>query len=144
MHRMATLNESFSVPNPDQSWAVITDLNKLIPCVPNARVVSADSPQSAKAEITVNMGSMGMKFSGPVTIESADAGSKTAKIKANTREAGGQSNAAGDVTISMSGSQVNISAVANVSGKAASMGEGTVLAVLTQLVKSFAGNLAKA
>ena len=50
----------------------------------------------------------------------------------------------GDVTISMSGSQVNISAVANVSGKAASMGEGTVQAVLTQLVKAFAGNLAKA
>jgi carbon monoxide dehydrogenase subunit G len=39
---------------------------------------------------------------------------------------------------------VNISANANVSGKAASMGEGTVQAVLTQLVKQFAGNLAKA
>jgi len=141
---MPTLNESFSVPNADQSWAVITDLNKLIPCVPGAKVLSADSPKSAKAEITVKMGSMGMVFTGPVTIESADDASKTAKIKANTKEAGGQSNAAGDVTISMSGSQVNISANANVSGKAASMGEGTVLAVLTQLVKTFAGNLAKA
>jgi len=141
---MPTLNESFSVPNADQSWAVITDLNKLVPCVPGAKVLSADSPKSAKAEITVKMGSMGMVFTGPVTIESVDDAGKTAKIKANTKEAGGQSNAAGDVTISMSGSQVNISANANVSGKAASMGEGTVLAVLTQLVKSFAGNLAKA
>jgi uncharacterized protein len=139
---MPTLNESFSVPNADQSWAVITDLNKLIPCVPGAKVLSADNPKSAKAEITVKMGSMGMVFTGPVTIESVNG--QTATIKANTREAGGQSNAAGDVTISMSGSQVNISANANVSGKAASMGEGTVLAVLTQLVKSFAGNLAKA
>jgi uncharacterized protein len=144
IHRMPTLNESFPVPNADQSWAVITDLNKLIPCVPGAKVLDADSPQSAKAEITVNMGSMGMVFTGPVKIESSDAGSKTAKITANTREKGGQSNASGDVTISMSGSQVNISAVANVSGKAASMGEGTVQAVLTQLVKAFAGNLAKA
>ena len=139
---MPTLTESFSVPNADQSWAVITDLNKLIPCVPGATVVDAAGPQSATAEITVNMGSMGMKFKGPVTIESVNG--QTATIKANTREAGGQSNAAGDVTISMSGSQVNISAVANVSGKAASMGEGTVVAVLTQLVKQFAGNLAKA
>jgi carbon monoxide dehydrogenase subunit G len=141
-HRMPTLNESFTVPNPDQSWGVITDLNKLIPCVPGAKVLEASGPKSAKAEITVNMGSMGMKFTGPVTIESING--QTAQIKANTREAGGQSNAAGDVTISMSGSQVNISAVANVSGKAASMGEGTVTAVLTQLVKAFAGNLAKA
>ena len=44
----------------------------------------------------------------------------------------------------MSGNHVNISANANVCGKAASMGEGTVVAVLTQLVKAFAGNLAKA
>lgn len=139
---MPTLTESFTVPNPDQSWSVITDLNKLIPCVPGAKVLEASGPQSAKAEITVNMGSMGMKFTGPVSIESVSG--QTAKIKADTREAGGQSNAAGDVTISMSGSQVNISAVANVSGKAASMGEGTVTAVLTQLVKAFAGNLAKA
>ena len=141
---MPTLNESFTVPNADQSWAVISDLNKLVPCVPGAQVVSADSPSSVKAEITVKMGSMGMKFSGPVTIESADAGSRKAVIKANTREAGGQSNAAGDVTISMSGSTVSINAVANVSGKAASMGEGTIIAVLTQLIKSFSANIAKA
>ena len=141
---MPTLNESFSVPNPDNTWSVLTDLNKLVTCVPGARVVSADSPQSVKAEIEVKMGSMGMKFSGPVTIESSDAGSKTVKIKANTKEAGGQSNAAGDVTISLGGGNGSVSADANVSGKAASMGEGTVVAVLTQLVKQFTANLAKA
>lgn len=139
---MPTLNESFSVPNGQQSWAVVTDLNKLIPCVPGAKVLSADSPSKAQAEITVKMGSMGMIFTGPVEILSQDG--TTAKIKANTREKGGQSNAAGDVTITVSGNNVSISADAQVSGKAASMGEGTIVAVLTQLVKSFAGNLAKA
>jgi uncharacterized protein len=141
---MPTLNESFQISNPDHAWGIVSDLNKLVPCVPGARVVSADSPQSVKAEIEVKMGSMGMKFSGPVTIESADAGSKTVKIKANTKEAGGQSNAAGDVTISVGGSSGTVSADANVSGKAASMGEGTVVAVLTQLVKQFTANVAKA
>ena len=141
---MPTLNETFSVSNPDSAWTTISDLNKLIPCVPGAKVVSADSPESAKAAIEVKMGSMGMTFTGPVTIESADAGSKTVKIKANTREAGGQSNASGDVTISLSGGSGTINAVANVSGKAASMGEGTVQAVLQALVKQFTSNLAKA
>jgi carbon monoxide dehydrogenase subunit G len=141
---MPTLNESFQISNADHAWGVVSDLNKLVPCVPGARVVSADSPQSVKAEIEVKMGSMGMKFTGPVTIESADAGSKTVKIKADTREAGGQSNAAGDVTISVGGGSGTVSAVANVSGKAASMGEGTVVAVLTQLVKQFTANVAKA
>jgi carbon monoxide dehydrogenase subunit G len=141
---MATLNESFAVSDADHAWSIVSDLNKLVPCVPGARVVSADSPSSVKAEIDVKMGSMGMKFSGPVTIESTDAGSKTVKIKANTREAGGQSNAAGDVTISVGGGGGTVNAVANVSGKAASMGEGTVVAVLTQLVKQFTANVAKA
>lgn len=141
---MPTLNESFAVSNPDHAWSVVSDLNKLVPCVPGARVVSADSPTSVKAEITVSMGSMGMKFTGPVTIESADAGSKTVKIKANTKEAGGQSNAAGDVTISVGGGTGNINAVANVTGKAGSMGEGTVSAVLEQLIKQFSANVASA
>ena len=141
---MPTLNETFSVSNPDHAWSIISDLNKLVPCVPGARVASADSPESVKAEIDVKMGSMGMKFSGPVTIESADAGSKTVKIKAKTKEAGGQSAANGDVTISVSGGTGTINAVATVSGKAGSMGEGTVVAVLTQLVKSFSANVGTA
>ena len=90
------------------------------------------------------MGSMGMKFSGPVTIESADSGSKTVKIKAKTKEAGGQSNASGDVTIAVGGGEGKVDAVANVSGKAASMGEGTIVAVLEQLMKAFAANVGKA
>lgn len=139
---MPVLNESFSVPNGSASWAAINDLNKLIPCVPGAKVISTDSPTKATAEITVKMGSMGMIFTGPVEIVSTSG--QTAQIKANTREKGGQSNAAGDVTIAVSGNDVSISANAQVSGKAASMGEGTVVAVLTQLVKQFAGNLAKA
>jgi carbon monoxide dehydrogenase subunit G len=139
---MPVLNESFSVPNGTASWAAINDLNKLIPCVPGAKVIATESATKATAEITVKMGSMGMVFTGPVEIVSTSG--TTAQIKANTREKGGQSNAAGDVTISVSGNSVNISANAQVSGKAASMGEGTVVAVLTQLVKSFAGNLAKA
>ena len=141
---MPTLNESFSVPNPSSTWAVVSDLNRLVPLVPGARIVASDSASSVKAEITVNMGSMGMKFTGPVTIESADAGSQTVKIKAVTKEAGGQSHAAGDVTISLGGGSGSINAVANVTGKAGSMGEGTVVAVLTQLIKQFTANVASA
>ena len=141
---MPTLNETFSVSNPDSAWTTISDLNKLIPCVPGAKVVSADSPESAKAAIEVKMGSMAMTFSGPVEIVSKDEGSKTAKFKAQAKEAGGQSNANGDVTITIGGDGGTVDVNANVSGKAASMGEGTVQAVLEALVKQFTANLAKA
>jgi carbon monoxide dehydrogenase subunit G len=142
---MATqLQEKFSVSDPDHAWGIVSDVSKLIPCVPGAKVVSAESDTKAKAEIRVDMGSMAMTFSGPVEIVEQDDGSKTAKIKAQAKEAGGQSNADGDVTIKIGGDGGTVDVTANVSGKAASMGEGTVQAVLEALVKQFTGNLAKA
>ena len=142
---MATqVKESFSVSDPDQAWGVVSDVNKLIPCVPGAKVVSAEGPKKATAEVSVDMGSMAMKFKGPVEIVEQDAGSRRAVIKASAKEAAGQSNADGTVTITISGDGGTVEGTANVSGKAASMGEGTVQAVLEQLVKQFGGNLAKA
>jgi carbon monoxide dehydrogenase subunit G len=138
------VKESFTVSNPDSAWATITDINKLVPCVPGAKVTSADSDTKANAEIKVDMGSMGMTFSGPVEIVEQDAGSKRAVIKASAKEAGGQSNADGTVTIQVGGDGGTIEGTANVTGKAASMGEGTVQAVLKQLVSQFGGNLATA
>ena len=141
---MPQLKESFQVSNPDQAWGVVTDVNKLIPCVPGAKIVDAEGPKKATAAIDVDMGSMAMKFKGPVEIVEKDDGSKRAVVKANAKEAGGQSNADGDVTITIGGDGGTVDVTANVSGKAASMGEGTVQAVLEALVKQFTSNLAKA
>ncbi len=142
---MATqVQEKFSVSNPDQAWGVVSDVSKLVGCVPGAKVVSAEGPAKAKAEIKVDMGSMAMTFSGPVEIVESDGGSKRAVIRAQAREAGGQSNADGTVTIQIGGDGGTVDATANVTGKAASMGEGTVQSVLQALVKQFAANLAKA
>ena len=141
---MPTLQEKFSVSDPDHAWGVVSDVSKVIPCVPGAKVLDAESADKAKAEIKVDMGSMAMTFSGPVEIVSKDEGSKTAKFKAQAKEAGGQSNATGDVTITIGGDGGTVDVNANVSGKAASMGEGTVQAVLQALVKQFTANLAKA
>ncbi len=142
---MATqVQETFSVSDPDQAWGVVSDVSKLVGCVPGAKVVSAEGPTKAKAEIKVDMGSMAMTFSGPVEIVESDDGSKRAVIKAQAREAGGQSNADGTVTIQIGGDGGSVDATANVTGKAASMGEGTVQSVLQALVKQFTANLAKA
>ncbi len=138
---MLTLNETFAVPDAEHAWGVINDLNTLVPCVPGARVKSVDSAHAVKAEIEVRMGAMGMTFTGPVKIESADAGSRTVKIKADTLETLGHSYATGDITISLADGEGTIDAIANVGGKAAGMGEGVIVNVLTTLVKSFSANV---
>ena len=141
---MLTLNETFAVPNPDRAWSVINDLNALVPCVPGARVKSVDGPHAVKAEIEVRMGAMGMTFTGPVTIESTDPANRSLTIKANTRETLGQSYATGDITIRLGDSDGTVDAVANVGGKAAGMGEGVIVNVLTNLVKAFSANIGQA
>jgi carbon monoxide dehydrogenase subunit G len=141
---MLTLNETFAAPDADQAWSVINDLTALVPCVPGARVKSVESAQAVKAEIAVRMGAMGMTFTGPVKIESSDAASRTLTIKANTRETLGQSYATGDITISLRDGEGTVDAIANVGGKAAGMGEGVIVDVLTNLVRSFSANIASA
>ena len=65
---------------------------------------SADSPTKAEAEIDVKMGSMGMKFSGPVETASSRTPAPSAPSSARqAKEAGGQSNADGTVTITIGG-----------------------------------------
>ena len=141
---MLTLNETFAAPDADRAWSVVNDLETLVSCVPGARVKSVDGPQAVKAEIEVRMGAMGMTFTGPVTIGSADAGTRTVTIKANTRETLGQSYATGDITIRLADGEGTVDAIANVGGKAAGMGEGVIVDVLTNLVKSFSANIGKA
>ncbi|MDP8967151.1 MAG: SRPBCC domain-containing protein [Actinomycetota bacterium] len=141
---MLTLNEKFAVPDADHAWSVINDLNTLVPCVPGARVKSVDSPQAVKAQIEVRMGAMGMTFTGPVNIASTDPASRSVTIKANTRETLGQSYATGDITIRLGDGHGTISAIANVGGKAAGLGEGVIVNVLTDLVRSFSANVASA
>jgi carbon monoxide dehydrogenase subunit G len=141
---MLTLNETFIVPDAAQAWSVINDLSTLVACVPGARVKSVDSPKAVKAEIAVRMGAMGMTFTGPVNIDSTDAAKRIVTIKAKTRETLGQSYATGDITICLGDGDGAIEAIANVGGKAAGMGEGVIVNVLTDLVRSFSANIANA
>ncbi len=142
---MATqVKESFTVSDPDQAWGVISDVNKLVPCVPGAKVLNADGTTKADAQIDVNMGSMAMTFSGPVEIVETDESAKRAVVKAQAKEKGGQSNAEGTVTIQIGGDGGTVEGTANISGKAASMGEGTVQAVLQALVQQFSANISRA
>ena len=141
---MLTLNETFAAPDADHAWSVVNDLGTLVSCVPGARVRSVEGPQVVKAEIQVRMGAMGMTFTGPVTIVSTDPATHTVTIKANTRETLGQSYATGDITISLADGAGTVDAVANVGGKAAGMGEGVIVNVLTDLVKAFSANIGKA
>jgi uncharacterized protein len=140
---MIELDHSFSNGKPiDENWQTILDLDRLIPCVEGGRVIERTAPDSAKAEIVVAMGAMSMTFRGTVTVAERDDATHRAVLKVKSREAGGQGYANADVTFELSDGGGKLHTSAQITGKAASMGEGVVVSVLDALVKDFTEKLA--
>jgi carbon monoxide dehydrogenase subunit G len=140
---MVELDHPFSSSKPtNETWQSILDLERLIPCVEGGRVLESTGPESAKAEILVNMGAMSLKFTGTVEIAEKDEQEHRAVVKVKSREAGGQGFANADVTFTLNDGGGNVHTAAQISGKAASMGEGVVSTVLDAMIKDFTGKLA--
>jgi carbon monoxide dehydrogenase subunit G len=136
------LDHSFSTGKPeDYTWEAILDLDRLIPCVQGGRVVERTSPTSAKAEIKVKMGAMAMTFTGTVEVVEQDDANRRAVMKVKSREVGGQGHANADVSFDLSDGGGTIHTAAQITGKAASMGEGVVVSVLDGLIKDFTQRL---
>jgi carbon monoxide dehydrogenase subunit G len=125
----------------DDSFAVITDLEKVVPCVEGASVLEATSPDSVKAQIKVKMGALSMTFTGTAALESKDPAAHTAVMVVKSREQGGQGFANATVRFALQDGGGTIHTNAQISGKAASMGEGVVYGVLDALIADFAGKL---
>ncbi len=127
----------------DDSFVTILDLDRVIPCVEGATVLERTAPDSAKAEIKVKMGAMSMTFTGTLEVTEQDAAAHHAVMTVKSREAGGQGYANATITFDLTDGGGTIHTNAQITGKAASMGEGVVSGVLDALVKDFAGKLGK-
>jgi uncharacterized protein len=140
---MVELDHSFTTGKPiDETWEAILDLERLIPCVEGGTVLERTGPESARAEIKLKMGAMSMTFTGTVEVVEQDAGEHRAVMQVKSKEAGGQGYANADVTFALSDGGGTIHTAAQITGRAASMGEGVVVSVLDALIKDFTGKLA--
>ncbi len=137
------LEHAFTMSKPiDESFAAITDLEQVVPCVEGGRVVERTSDDAVNAEIVVKMGAMSLTFTGTVEITEKDPEAHRAVMAVKSREKGGQgfANATAVFTLDDGGGTVETNA--QISGKAASMGEGVVAGVLDALITDFTGKLA--
>jgi carbon monoxide dehydrogenase subunit G len=136
------LDHRFSTSKPiDDSFAAITDLERVVPCVEGGRVLETTSPESVKAEIVMKMGAMSLTFTGTVEIVEQDAEAHRVALSVKSKEAGGQGHANAEVVFALTDGGGTIHTNAQITGKAASMGEGVVVGVLDALIKDFAGKL---
>ncbi len=136
------LDHPFATARPiDESFATMLDLGRVVPCVEGGSVLETIGPTSVKAEIKVKMGAMSMTFTGTVEIVEQDATAHTALMRVKSKEAGGQGHANADVAFALTDGGGTIHTHAQITGKAASMGEGVVVGVLDALINDFAGKL---
>jgi uncharacterized protein len=136
------LDHSFSTAKPiDESFATILDLERVVPCVEGGSVLETTGPSSVKAEIKVKMGAMSMTFTGTVEIVEEDAAAHRAVMRVKSKEAGGQGHANADVTFALTDGGGAIHTNAQITGKAASMGDGVVVGVLDALIANFSDKL---
>jgi uncharacterized protein len=136
------LDHPFSTSKPiDESYATVLDLEQLVPCVQGGTVLEKTGPNSVRAEIKVKMGAMSMTFTGTVEIVEQDASAHRMVMSVKSREAGGQGHANATVAFALTDGGGTIHTNAQITGTAASMGEGVVAGVLDALIKDFAGKL---
>ena len=94
-------DNSFSVPKPIDEVGTMLDLERVIPCVPDARVLEKTDDDKVTAEIKIRLGSMSMQYSGPAEIVERDDDAHRAVLSASAREARGQGNARAKVEIQL-------------------------------------------
>jgi carbon monoxide dehydrogenase subunit G len=142
---MATeLEHSFTTAKSiDESFAAVTDLERVIPCVEGGRVIDVAEEDAVNAEIDVAMGAMSLKFVGTVEVVEKDAEAHRALLRVKSKEVGGQGHANAEVVFQLNEGGGTIHTKAQITGKAASMGEGVVVGVLDALISDFTGRLGK-
>jgi carbon monoxide dehydrogenase subunit G len=139
---MVELDHSFSTgKDTDYNWQAILDLDRIVPCVEGGKVIERTSPESAKAEIVVRMGAMSLTFRGTVEVAERDDAAHRAVLRIKSKEKSNQGHANADVTFDLSDGGGSIHTAAQISGKAASMGEGVMVTVLDALINDFTQKL---
>jgi uncharacterized protein len=138
---MVELDHTFETGKPaDYNLEAVTDLERVIPCVEGGSVLERTSPEEAKAQIKVKMGAMSMTFRGTVTVVEKDGHHALLRVK--SRDTGGSGHANADVAFDVADGGGKLHTTAQISGKAASMGEGVVQSVLDALIQDFTTKLA--
>ena len=140
----------FEVPVPvDQAWAIMTDIERIAPCVPGAELTEVVDKNTYKGKISVKLGPVALTFNGQTTFEEINVDDHGATLKAQGTDAKGRGGAHAVVTFHMApsekGTRVKIQTNLQLSGAVAQYGRGVgmVKDLSQQIISQFASNLEK-
>lgn len=139
------LNNEFRVAVPAaKTWEVLTDVERVAPCLPGATLLSVDGDDFTGA-VKVKVGPITVSYKGIATFQEKDAAAQRVVLKAEGKETRGNGNAAAIVTAQLKeegdATRVVINTDLTISGKAAQFGRGVLADVASNLIGQFAKSL---
>jgi uncharacterized protein len=139
------LHNEFRVAVPAaRTWQVLTDVQRVAPCIPGAQLLSVDGDDFTGA-VKVKVGPITVSYNGNASFQEKDEAAQRVVIKASGKETRGSGNAAALVTAQLKdegdATHVVITTDLTISGKAAQFGRGVLADVSTNLIGQFARNL---
>ena len=139
------LNNEFRVAVPAaKTWEVLTDVERVAPCLPGATLLSVDGDEFTGA-VKVKVGPITVSYKGEAVFQEKDAAAQRVVLKASGKETRGNGSAAALVTAQLKdegdATSVVITTDLTISGKAAQFGRGVLADVSTNLIGQFAKRL---
>jgi len=139
------LEDSFHVPLPlDEAWELLTDLERVVPCVPGAsfdEVVDGEH----RGSVTTRIGPISATYNGAAWFVERDEVDHRAVIALRGRERGGGGSVSAEVATELAaegdGTQVGVRTDLAISGRAAQFGRSLLADVSKSLLTEFAGRL---
>src|SRR5207248_1989319 len=135
------LTNEFRVPLPvDDAWTVLTDLERIAPCMPGTTLEGVEGDEYT-GTVKVKVGPITAQYRGKARFLEQDQSEHRAVLRAEGRETRGQGNAAATITATVTpdgdGSAVKVVTDLTISGKVAQFGRGVLADVSARLMGQF-------
>jgi hypothetical protein len=135
-----TVNRSIA-----HAWSVLTDVERIAPCMPGAQLQEIEG-DVYRGVVKVKLGPISTSFKGQASFIERDDANHRAVLKGEGRDTGGKGNADALITAQLEAVSAHVtkcvvSTDLHISGKVAQFGRGVMGDVSSKLMAQFANNL---
>lgn len=140
------LNHEFTVERPiDEAWAVLTDVERIAPCLPGAQLQEVEG-DVYRGVVKVKVGPILAQFKGQASFLEQDVERHRAVLKGEGRDTGGKGNATALITAQLEEVSDGVTSCTvltdlSITGKVAQFGRGALADVSDKLLAQFSDNL---
>lgn len=142
---MELINEFTVNASIDKTWATLTDLELIAPCMPGAQLTEIEG-ENYRGHVKVKVGPISAQFKGQAHFVERDDVNHKAVLKGEGRDTGGKGNASALITAQLASvdemmTKCVVTTDLTITGKVAQFGRGAMADVSDKLLKQFVTNL---